>query len=90
MGIVPVATVGVSPTVPLPQQLSRETRGKAAVGELPTDSAARLSDADEKELLQLRSKIGFLREQLRDASNRVVLLQRLPAPRASPRQPPSQ
>lgn len=48
----------------------------AAVGEPPANSAAGLNEADEKELLQLRSKILPLREQLRDASNRVVLLQR--------------
>lgn len=50
----------------------------AAVRESPANSVAGLSKADEKELLRLRSKIVPLREQLRDASNRVVLLQRPP------------
>jgi len=48
----------------------------AALPDPPANSVARLNDADEKELLQLRSKIVPLREQLRDASNRVVILQR--------------
>ena len=39
-----------------------------------TNSAAKLSDTDERELLQLRSSITSLREQARDASNRVDLL----------------
>ncbi len=55
--------------------LAKPARG-AAVPDPPTNSVARLSDADEKELLQLRSKILPLREQLRDASNRVAVLQR--------------
>jgi hypothetical protein len=55
--------------------LDKSARG-AAVPDPPTNSVARLNDADEKELLQLRSKIVPLREQLRDASNRVVILQR--------------
>ena len=46
-----------------------------AVPDPPTNSVARLSDAEEKELLQLRSKVLPLREQLRDASNRVAILQ---------------
>ena len=41
-----------------------------------TEGAARLTDAEEKELLQLRSRIGPLRDQLREMSNRVGLLQR--------------
>jgi hypothetical protein len=45
------------------------------VGESPANSAAKLSEADERELLRLRSKIVPLREQLRNTSNRVVLLQ---------------
>jgi hypothetical protein len=45
------------------------------------ETVARLSEVDEKELLQLRSRIGPLREQLRDMSNRVVILQRLPKSR---------
>lgn len=48
----------------------------STVGETPTNSVERLSYADERELLQLRSKIVPLREQLRDTSNRVVLLQK--------------
>jgi len=48
----------------------------AAVPDPPTNSVARLNDADEKELLQLRSKILPLREQLRDTSNRLAILQR--------------
>ena len=55
--------------------LENSTRA-AAVPDPPTNSVARLNDADEKELLQLRSKILPLREQLRDASNRVAVLQR--------------
>jgi hypothetical protein len=56
-------------------ELEQSVRG-AAVREFPANSAAGLSEADERELLQLRSMIVPLREQLRDASNRVVLLQR--------------
>ncbi len=48
----------------------------AAIPDPPTNSVARLNDADERELLQLRSKIVPLRDQLRDASNRVALLER--------------
>jgi len=48
----------------------------AALPDPPVNSVARLTDAEKKELLQLRSKIVPLREQLRDASNRVVILQR--------------
>jgi hypothetical protein len=39
-------------------------------------SAPGLGDADERELLHLRSVIVPLREQLRDASNQVVTFQR--------------
>jgi len=46
-----------------------------AVGETTANSVASLSKADERELLQLRSKIVPLRERLPDTSNRVVLLQ---------------
>jgi hypothetical protein len=60
----------------------------AAVPEPPAEPAPRLNDADEKELLQLRSKIVPLREQLRDTSNRVVILQR-PRMAANPSIPPS-
>jgi hypothetical protein len=56
-------------------ELEQSARG-AAVREPAADSAAGLCEADEKELLQLRSRIVPLREQLREASNRVVLLQR--------------
>ena len=55
--------------------LEESARG-AAVPEPPEEPTPRLNDADEKELLQLRSKIAPLREQLRDTSNRVVILQR--------------
>ncbi len=48
----------------------------SALPEPPANSAPGLSGADEKELLQLRSKILPLREQLRDASNRLAILQR--------------
>jgi hypothetical protein len=48
----------------------------AAVRQPPAEPTPGLNDADEQELLQLRSKIAPLREQLRDASNRVVILQR--------------
>jgi len=62
-----------------------ESAREAAVSEPPADPSPRLNDADEKELLQLRSKIAPLREQLRDTSNRVVILQqsRLPSPHIS-------
>jgi hypothetical protein len=60
--------------------LEKSARGMG-VHEPPANSAAGLNDADERELLQLRSKIMPLREQLRDTSNRVVLLQR---PRTAP------
>ena len=53
-----------------------ESAREAAVPEPTSNSAAGLNDADERELLQLRSQIVPLREQLRDASNRVVILQR--------------
>ena len=60
----------------LQKQIDLEKSARAVkVVELPTNSVARLSIADERELLQLRSKIVSLREQLRDTSNRVVLLQ---------------
>jgi hypothetical protein len=49
---------------------------KSAVAETSPNSVVRLSNADERELLQLRSKIVPLREQLRDTSNRVALLQK--------------
>jgi hypothetical protein len=55
--------------------MQNSARG-ATVRESAADSAAGLCEADEKELLQLRSRIVPLREQLREASNRVVLLQR--------------
>jgi hypothetical protein len=61
----------------LRKQVDLENSARAAaVPDPPTNSVARLNDADEKELLQLRSKILPLREQLRDASNRVAVLQR--------------
>ena len=61
----------------LRKQLDLEKSAReAAVPDPPTNSVARLSADDEKELLQLRSKVLPLREQLRDASNRVVVLQR--------------
>ena len=60
-----------------------ESARVAAVPEPPAEPTPRLNDADENELLQLRSKIAPLREQLRDTSNRVVVLQksRLPGGR---------
>ncbi|MGO8699436.1 MAG: hypothetical protein ACLQVY_17150 [Limisphaerales bacterium] len=42
------------------------------------EPVAKLNEADEKELLQLRSKIAALREQVRDTSNELALLRRLP------------
>jgi len=61
----------------LRKQIALEKSARvASVTETPTNSVARLSNADERELLQLRSKIVPLREQLRDTSNRVVLLQK--------------
>jgi hypothetical protein len=42
----------------------------------PANPATDLTEADERELLQLRSKMVPLWKQLRDTSNRVVLLQR--------------
>jgi hypothetical protein len=60
----------------LRNQVDLETSAReAAVPKPPANSSPRLSEADEKELLQLRSKILPLREQLRDTSNRVVILQ---------------
>ena len=60
----------------LRKQLDLEKSAReAAVPDPPTNSVARLSADDEKELLQLRSKVLPLREQLRDASNRVAMLQ---------------
>jgi hypothetical protein len=59
----------------------------SAVPEPPANPAPGLSGADEKELLQLRSKILPLREQLRDASNRVVVLTRSPKDAGSSSQP---
>ena len=56
---------------------ARRSACQAPVSESQGLPAARLSEADERELLQLRSRIGFLREQLRDISNRVTILQRL-------------
>ena len=67
---------------------SEKTARAAAVPEPPAAPAPRLNDADEKELLQLRSKIAPLREQLRDTSNRVVVLQQpLPMPEARQARP---
>jgi hypothetical protein len=61
----------------LRKQIDLEKSARAAmVVEPPANSVARLSGAEERELLQLRSKIVPLREQLRDTSNRVVLLQK--------------
>jgi hypothetical protein len=54
---------------------SEESARAAAVPEPPAEPTPRLNDADEKELLQLRSKIAPMRAQLRDMSNRVVILQ---------------
>ncbi|MGD0412739.1 MAG: hypothetical protein ABSC18_13680 [Verrucomicrobiota bacterium] len=61
---------------------------EAAVPAPPAEPVAGLNDADERELLQLRSQIVPLREQLRDASNRVVILQ-LPRTGGAPSVPPS-
>jgi hypothetical protein len=59
----------------LRKQIDLEKSARAArFVELPANTVAKLSTADERELLQLRSKIGPLRDQLRDISNRVVLL----------------
>ena len=55
---------------------SVKARREAAVPQPPAEPVAGLNDADERELLQLRSQIVPLREQLRDASNRVIVLQR--------------
>jgi predicted RNase H-like nuclease (RuvC/YqgF family) len=60
---------------------SRKANCLADIHESPTAPVDRLSEADERELLQLRSKISPLRENLRDASNRVIFLQRLPTNR---------
>ena len=60
----------------------------AAVRETSANTTAELSKADEKELLQLRSKIQPLREQLRDTSNLVVILQKLGTGGVSPGHPP--
>jgi hypothetical protein len=48
----------------------------AAFPEPPAAPAARLNGAEEKELLRLRAAIVPLREQLRDASNSIAILQR--------------
>ena len=53
-----------------------ELASRANEREIPAHVAARLSEAEEKELLQLRSRIVPLREQMRDTSNRLVILQR--------------
>jgi C4-dicarboxylate-specific signal transduction histidine kinase len=61
-----------------------EARNDARLADIPQSQAtpvAQLSEAEERELLQLRAKIGPLRENLREASNRLALLQRLPASR---------
>jgi hypothetical protein len=57
---------------------ARRNARRAVVPETQEEPVAALSEADEKDLLQLRSRIGLLREQLCSISNRVVLLQRLP------------
>jgi len=67
---------------------SVKARREAAVPQPPAEPVAGLNDADERELLQLRSQIVPLREQLRDASNRVVILQ-LPRTGGAPSVPPS-
>ena len=62
---------------------SEKTARAVVVLQPPAAPVPKLNDADEKELLQLRSKIVPLREQLRDTSNRVVVLQKpLPLPEA--------
>jgi hypothetical protein len=55
--------------------LAESARVAAALEPL-SEPVARLNEADEKALLQLRSKIVALREQLLDTSNRVVILGR--------------
>jgi hypothetical protein len=52
-----------------------ELRRSDEVSEPSTNSLARLSEPDEKELLQLRSRIVSLREQARDESNRLAVIQ---------------
>jgi hypothetical protein len=68
-------------------ELEKSAR-EAAVREPSAEPAAKLNDADEKELLQLRAKIVPLRQQLRDTSSRVVILQR-PRRAGAPAAPPS-
>jgi hypothetical protein len=53
-----------------------ESARVAAAPEPPAVAGARLGDADERELLRLRSRIVPLREQLRDASNSLAVFQR--------------
>jgi hypothetical protein len=55
-------------------ELEKSSRG-AVAPEPPAEAATELNDRDERELLQLRSKILPLKEQLRDVSNRVVILE---------------
>jgi hypothetical protein len=73
----------------LRKQVDLETSAReTAARELSAEPVAKLDDADEKELLQLRAKIVPLREQLRESSNRVVILQR-PRTAGAPAVPPS-
>lgn len=65
-----------------------ESARGAAVHEPPAERAPGLNDADERELLRLRSKIVPLRAQLRDTSNGVAILQR-PRTGGAPSVPPS-
>ena len=67
---------------------SEKTARAAAVLEPRVAPVARLNDEDERELMRLRSKIVPLQEQLRDASNRVAVLQQpLPIRDAGPARP---
>lgn len=53
-----------------------KARNETETAEPAAVSAPGLSEVDERELLHLRSVIEPLREQLRDASNQVVIFQR--------------
>jgi hypothetical protein len=57
---------------------ARSTRPAEVAPLQPTPAPADLTEAEHRELLQLRGRIGFLREEARDLSNRVATLTRKP------------
>jgi hypothetical protein len=53
-----------------------ESNREPAPADPPANAVSTLSLAEERELMQLRSKAGILQDQLRAASNHLAVLQR--------------